>query len=81
MVTRDCVRRGVFKSVPDLVAKIMTYIRFYDRNAQPFHWTYRNPRKRIRVSPISVTRHLVNRCRTENESTWAKFLQLAVKQP
>jgi len=57
MITRDCIRRGVFQSVPDLVHKIMTYVRLYNRNAQPFRWTYRNPRKRIRVSPISVTRH------------------------
>ena len=35
---------------PDLIHKIMTYIRLYNRNAQPFRWSYRNPRKRIRVS-------------------------------
>ena len=57
MITRDCIRRGVFHSVSDLAHKIMTYIRLYNRNAQPFHWTYRNPRKRIRVSPSSVTQH------------------------
>jgi len=57
LITRDCIRRGVFKSVSDLVAKIMAYIRFYNRHARPFHWTYRNPRKRIHVSLISVTRH------------------------
>ena len=57
MITRDCIRRGVFHSVSDLAHQIMTYIRSYNRNAQPFHWTYRNPRKRIRVSPSSVTRH------------------------
>ena len=57
LVTRDCIRRGVFRSVPDLVHKIMTYIRLYNRNAQPFRWTYRNSKKRIRVSLSSVTRH------------------------
>ena len=57
MITRHCIRRGIFQSVPDLVHKIMAYVRLYNRNAQPFRWTYRNPRKRIRVSPISVTRH------------------------
>jgi hypothetical protein len=31
--------------VSDLAHKIMTYIRLYNRNAQPFHWTYRNPSK------------------------------------
>ncbi|HEV2493771.1 MAG TPA: IS630 family transposase, partial [Terriglobia bacterium] len=57
LITRDCIRRGVFKSAPDLAQKIMAYIRLHNRHAQPFHWTYRNPRKRVRVSPISVTRH------------------------
>jgi hypothetical protein len=57
MITRDCIRRGIFRSVPDLVTKIMSYVRLYNRNAQPFRWTYRNPRQRIHVSPISVTRH------------------------
>jgi len=58
MITRDCIRRGVFHSVSDLAHKIMTYIRLYNRNAQPFRWTYRNPRKRIRVSLSSLTQHL-----------------------
>jgi DDE superfamily endonuclease len=57
MITRDCIRRGIFRSVPDLVSKIMSYVRLYNRNAQPFRWTYRNPRHRIHVSPISVTQH------------------------
>jgi transposase len=57
MITRDCIRRGAFKSAPDLAKKIMAYVRLYNRCARPFCWTYRNPRKRIRVSPISVTRH------------------------
>jgi len=57
LITRDCIRRGVLKSTPDLTNKIMAYIRLYNRHAQPFQWTYRNPRKRVRVSPISVTRH------------------------
>ena len=57
LITRDCIRRGVFHSVPDLVHKILAYIRQYNRNAQPFRWTYTNPRKRIRVSLSSVTRH------------------------
>jgi len=57
LITRDCIRRGVFKSTPDLTKKILGYIRLYNRHAQPFKWTYRNPKKRIRVSPISVTRH------------------------
>ncbi len=57
MITRDCIRRGIFHSVPDLTHQIMNYIRLYNRNAQPFHWTYTNPKKRIRVSLSSVTEH------------------------
>lgn len=57
LITRDCIRRGIFHSVPDLVHKILTYIRQYNRNAQPFRWTYSNPRKRIHVSLSSETRH------------------------
>jgi transposase len=57
MITRDCIRRGIFYSVPDLIHQIMNYIRLYNRNAQPFHWTYANPKKRTHVSLSSVTRH------------------------
>lgn len=57
MITRDCIRRGIFRSVPDLVSKLMAYVRLYNRQAQPFRWTYRDPRRRIHVSPISVTQH------------------------
>jgi transposase len=57
MITRHCIRRGIFRSVPDLVTQILGYVRLYNRNAQPFRWTYRNPKRRIHVSPISVTQH------------------------
>jgi hypothetical protein len=57
MISPDCIRRGILGSILDLVSKILSYVRLYNRNAQPFRWTYRNPRRRIHVSPISVTRH------------------------
>ena len=57
----NVIQRGIFVSVPDLVYRIKTYIRLYNRNAQPFRWTYRNPKRRIRVSLSSETRHLVMR--------------------
>ena len=57
MITRDCIRRGIFHSVADLTHQIMQYIRLYNRNAQPFQWTYCNPKKRVRVSLSSVTQH------------------------
>lgn len=50
LITRHCIRRGIFISVAHLVHQIKRYIRLYNRNAQPFRWTYRNPRKRIHVS-------------------------------
>jgi transposase len=57
LITRGCLRRGIFRSLLDLVSKILSYVRLYNRTAQPFRWTYRNLRNRIHVSPISVTRH------------------------
>lgn len=57
LVTRDCIRRGVFHSVSDPVHKILTYIRQYNRSAQPFRCMCTNPRKRIHVSLSSATRH------------------------
>jgi transposase len=57
LITRDCIRRGIFISVAHLVHQIKRYIRLYNRTAQPFRWTYRNPRKRIHVSLSSETRH------------------------
>jgi len=47
MITRDCILRGILPSGPDLIHDIMNYIRLYNRNFQPFHRTYSNPKKRI----------------------------------
>ncbi|HZT70723.1 MAG TPA: transposase [Terriglobia bacterium] len=57
MTTRDGIRRRVLRTVPDLVSKLMAYVRLYNHQAQPFRWTYRNPRSQIHVSPLSVTGH------------------------
>jgi transposase len=38
-ITRKRIRRGVFKSVPELVAAIEDYIRLYNENPKPFVWT------------------------------------------
>jgi len=62
MITRDCIRRGEFHSVPDLAHKIMTYIRLYNRNAQPFHWTYRNPKKTYSRVTLFGNATLVSGC-------------------
>lgn len=38
-LTQKRVRRGVFKSVPDLVASIEDFMRTYNQNPKPFVWT------------------------------------------
>lgn len=39
LVERQAVRRGVFKSVPDLNAKLRAYIEGWNQRAHPFVWT------------------------------------------
>jgi len=34
-----CLRRGVFHSVPDLIAKIEDYLAAHNTNPKPFVWT------------------------------------------
>jgi uncharacterized protein YggL (DUF469 family) len=36
--TRKCIRRGVFRSVADLVSAIEEYIRLNNANPKPFVW-------------------------------------------
>lgn len=38
-ITRKRIRRGVFRSVPELVAAIEEYIRYNNENPKPFVWT------------------------------------------
>ena len=38
-ITRKRIRRGVFKSVPELVAAIEEFIQINNKNPQPFAWT------------------------------------------
>jgi transposase len=40
-ITRKRIRRGVFKSVPELIAAIEEYIRNNNENPKPFVWTKR----------------------------------------
>lgn len=40
ILSRRVIRRGVFTSRADLVAKIMTFIEAYNRDSKPFKWTY-----------------------------------------
>lgn len=57
MISSQCIRRGTFTSVRDLTRRIDSYIQSYNQHATPFTWTYRDVRKRIRVSPFSLSRH------------------------
>ncbi len=47
-IQRHVITRGVFRSVPDLRAKLMRYIRHYNKTATPIQWTYSNPKHRIK---------------------------------
>ena len=40
-ITRKRIRRGVFRSVPELVAAIEEYIRHHNKDPKPFVWTKR----------------------------------------
>jgi putative transposase len=39
IITQRAIRRGTFKSVRDLVAKIEDFVQHYNRRCQPFSWT------------------------------------------
>ncbi len=40
ILTRRLLRRGEFESVDELAAKVVAFIENYNRQAQPFRWTY-----------------------------------------
>ena len=40
-ITRKRIRRGVFRSVPELIAAIEEYIRYHNEDPKPFVWTKR----------------------------------------
>jgi transposase len=56
-IERDCIARGIFTSTTDLRRKLLQYIKLHNATCQPFHWRYRDPRRRIRASRNSVTIH------------------------
>ena len=49
IISRQCIRRGVFDSVKDLMAEIKSFINAYNKNSKPFEWKYDNLDKRITV--------------------------------
>ena len=40
ILVRRLLKRGEFRSVEDLVARVMAFIADYNRTARPFRWTY-----------------------------------------
>lgn len=39
LITQQAIRRGSFKSVQELIAKINRFVQHYNRNSTPFAWT------------------------------------------
>jgi transposase len=59
-ITRKRIRRGVFKSVADLIAAIEDYVRLNNQNPKPFVWTKRADEileKVGRCKAAAVTQH------------------------
>ena len=47
-IQRQVIARGVFTSLADLRAKLMRYIRHYNKTTTPIRWTYSKQSRRIR---------------------------------
>lgn len=56
-IERDLIARGIFTSVPDLRKKLVQYITLHNKTAQPFQWTYSNPKHRVRAIRNSDASH------------------------
>ena len=56
-IERDVIARGIFTSVPDLRKKLLQYIKLHNKTAQPFHWIYDNPKRRVRAIRNSLSVH------------------------
>jgi len=55
IITQRAIRRGTFRSVPDLVAKIDRFVHTYNPKAHPFAWT---------ATPDSILRKVERLCQT-----------------
>ena len=40
ILERRLLRRGEFRSIDDLAARVIAFIEDYNRRARPFRWTY-----------------------------------------
>ena len=56
-IERDLIARGIFTSVPDLRKKLLQYITLHNKTAQPFQWSYSNPKHRVRAIRNSDASH------------------------
>jgi len=56
-IERDLIARGIFTSVRDLKKKLLQYIKLHNATAQPFTWTYANPKHRVRAIRNSEAVH------------------------
>lgn len=39
LITQRAIRRGTFKSVKDLIARIENFVTHYNQSSRPFAWT------------------------------------------
>src|SRR6187397_2871471 len=56
-IERDLIARGIFTSVANLRVKLRQYITLHNKTAQPFQWTYSNPKHRVRAIRNSDSLH------------------------
>jgi transposase len=56
-IERDLLARGIFTSVRDLRKQLLQYIKLHNATAQPFTWTYANPKHRVRTIRNSAAVH------------------------
>jgi transposase len=56
-IERDLIARGIFTSVANLRTKLRQYITLHNKTAQPFQWTYANPKHRVRAIRNSDALH------------------------
>lgn len=66
LVERQAVRRGVFKSVPDLNAKLRSYIEGWHKRAHPFVWTKTAEENLKKANPFHNFKSAPPLCRIEH---------------
>jgi hypothetical protein len=86
-IQRDVIARGIFTLVADLARKLRKYIRAYAKSAKPFHWTYTDPRRRLRTYEITgtdysvaVSEHKLESPSNNDGSQTAAFLRFSASE-